>query len=67
MSSGECIHEVAEANKVYANKCIDRSTYENRIKYAIYRIWKAGNKEKAIGIARAHGYNMEILLKEYSR
>ena len=66
MSSREWRYEVAEANKAYDNKSIDRSTYENRIKYVIYRIWKAGDKENAINIARAHGYNMEILLKKYS-
>ena len=57
-------YELDAAGKEYDAERITRETYEMREKFAIYMIYKCGNKDAAEGIAKAHGYRLENLIKE---
>lgn len=58
-------YELDNANSEYDNKRISREVYITREKFAIYMIHKCGNEEAAEKIAKAHGYRIENLIKEY--
>ena len=60
-------YELDDANRAYDNGNIDRETYEIRVKMAIYMINKFGNEEAAKGIAKAHGYKLENIIKDIDK
>ncbi len=58
-------HELDVAHREYSNGRISSEVYKTREKFAIYMINKCGNKDAAKKIAKAHGYRIEELIKEY--
>lgn len=57
-------YELDNAYREYDLGMISRETYVAREKFAIYMIYKHGEKKAAEGIARAHGYNLKDIIKE---
>lgn len=57
-------YELENAYREYDLEMISRETYVSREKFAIYMIYKCGEKKTAEGIARAHGYILKDLIKE---
>lgn len=62
MSVNEWIREIEKANNERNLNIISKANYEDRIKNAIAMIYKEGDKDRAKGIAKAHGYKMKDLL-----
>lgn len=66
MGAGNWYREKAEAQTEYDFKRICGVTYETRTKFAIGMIYKCGDekdKETAKRMAKAHGYNIDDLIK----
>lgn len=66
MGAGEWYHEKDEAQRAYDADIISRETYEIRTKCAIGMIYKCGDlsdMEAAERMAKAHGYDIEELIK----
>ena len=65
MSWQEWKYELDKANSDYDLGIINKEIYETRIRFALYKIYEEGNTNMAEGIAKAHGYDMKKLLKEF--
>lgn len=66
MGAGEWYVEKNNAQKEYDSGRISRDNYELRTKFAIGMIYKSGDskdKEAAMGMAKAHAYNMQELIE----
>lgn len=66
MGAGDWYREKAEAQVEYDFNRISSDTYETRTKFAVGMIYKCGDekdKEAAKRMAKAHGYNIDDLVK----
>lgn len=67
MGAGEWYREKDEAQRAYDSDRISRENYEIRTKFAIGMIYKCGDlsdKEAAERMAKAHGYDIDELVKK---
>lgn len=61
-SSGWYI-EKEDAQREYDANSISRETYDRRTKFAIGMIYKCGDNETAVRMAKAHGYDIKELIE----
>lgn len=69
LDAGEWYQEKDNAQKEYDIARISRKVYEVRTRFAIGMIYKCGgidDKEVAERMAKAHGYDIDELIKEVS-
>lgn len=66
MGAGEWYIEKDNAQREYDMDRISREVYEIRTRFAIGMIYVCGDEEVAKRMARAHGYDIEELIKEVS-
>lgn len=66
VGAGDWYREKKEAQSEYDYNRISREKYESRTQFAIGMIYKCGNesdKETAKRMAKAHGYDIQELVK----
>ena len=67
MAFGQWCHEIQQANKDYDFGRINRDNYECRIVFAIYMAYMHDDEDYAKGVAKAHGYDIDEIIKEEGR